>query len=73
MLYAALGATTSRIEDAQAAITPITGFMLLSYFGVIYAEENPDAVVTILLLYFPPTAPVVMTYRLAVHAVPAGR
>jgi hypothetical protein len=26
--------------------------MLLSYFGVIYAEENPDAVVTILLSYF---------------------
>ena len=70
VLYAALGATTSRIEDAQAAITPITGLMLLSYFGVIYAEENPDAVVTILLSYFPPTAPVVMTYRLAVHAVP---
>ncbi len=70
VLYAALGATTSRIEDAQAAIAPITGLMLLSYFGVIYAEENPDAVVTILLSYFPPTAPVVMTYRLAVHAVP---
>jgi ABC-2 type transport system permease protein len=70
VLYAALGATTSRVEDAQAAITPITGLMLLSYFGVIYAEENPDAVVTILLSYFPPSAPVVMTYRLAVHAVP---
>jgi ABC-2 type transport system permease protein len=70
VLYAALGATTSRIEDAQAAIAPITGLMLLSYFGVIYAEENPDAVVTILLSYFPPTAPVVMTYRVAVHAVP---
>jgi ABC-2 type transport system permease protein len=70
VLYAALGATTSRIEDAQAAIAPITGLMLLSYFGVIYAEENPDALVTILLSYFPPTAPVVMTYRVAVHAVP---
>jgi ABC-2 type transport system permease protein len=70
VLYAALGATTSRIEDAQAAIAPISGLMLLSYFGVIYAEENPDAVVTILLSYLPPTAPVVMTYRVAVHAVP---
>jgi ABC-2 type transport system permease protein len=70
-MYAALGATTSRIEDAQAAIAPITGLMLLSYFGVIYAEENPDAIVTMLLSYFPPTAPVVMTYRVAVHAAPA--
>jgi ABC-2 type transport system permease protein len=71
VMYAALGATTSRIEDAQAAIAPITGLMLLSYFGVIYAEENPDAVVTVLLSYFPPTAPVVMTYRVAVQAVPS--
>jgi ABC-2 type transport system permease protein len=70
VLYAALGATTSRIEDAQAAIAPVTGLMLLSYFGVIYAEENPDAAATILLSYFPPTAPVVMTYRVAVDAVP---
>ena len=62
MLYAALGATTSRIEDAQPAIPPITGLMLLSYIGVIYAEENrrAGAVVTILLSSFPPAAPVVM-------------
>ena len=71
VMYAALGATTSRIEDAQAAVAPITGLMLLSYLGVIYAEENPDALVTVLLSYFPPTAPVVMTYRVAVHAVPS--
>lgn len=68
--YAALGATTSRIEDAQAAIAPVTGLMLLSYFGVIYAEENPDTLLTVVLSYFPPTAPVVMTYRVAVQAVP---
>lgn len=71
VLYAALGATTSRIEDAQAAIAPVTGLMLLGYFGVIYAEENPDAVLTVLLSYLPATAPVVMTYRVAVHAAPA--
>ena len=70
VLYAALGATTSRIEDAQSAIAPVTGLLLLSYLGVIYAEENPDAAVTVVLSYFPPTAPVVMTYRVAVHAVP---
>lgn len=71
VLYAAIGATTSRIEDAQSAIAPITGLMLLSYFGVIYAEENPDAAVTVALSFFPPTAPMVMTYRVAVHAVPS--
>jgi ABC-2 type transport system permease protein len=68
--YAALGATTSRIEDAQSAIAPVTGVLLLSYLGVIYAEENPDAALTLVLSYFPPTAPVVMTYRVAVDAAP---
>jgi len=71
VLYAALGATTSRIEDAQSAIAPITGLMLLSYLGVIYAEQNPDAALTVVLSYFPPTAPIVMTYRVAVHAAPS--
>lgn len=70
VLYAALGATTSRIEDAQSAIAPITGLMLLSYLGVIYAEENPDAGATLLLSYLPPTAPVVMIYRVATRAAP---
>lgn len=67
---AALGATTSRIEDAQAAVAPVTIVMLLSYLGVLYAEENPDSLVTLLLSYFPPTAPIVMTYRSAVGAAP---
>jgi ABC-2 type transport system permease protein len=71
VVYAALGATTSRIEDAQSAIAPVTGLMLLSYLGVIYAEENPDAALTVLLSYFPPTAPIVMTYRVGVHAASA--
>jgi ABC-2 type transport system permease protein len=70
VIYAAVGATTSRIEDAQSAIAPITGLMLLSYLGVIYAEENPDTALTVILSYFPPTAPIVMTYRVAVHAAP---
>lgn len=70
VVYAALGATTSRIEDAQSAIAPVTGLMVLSYLGVIYAEENPDAALTLLLSYFPPTAPIVMTYRIGVHAAP---
>ncbi len=70
VIYAALGATTSRIEDAQSAIAPVTGLMLLSYLGVIYAQENPDAALTLVLSYFPPTAPIVMTYRVAVHAAP---
>jgi ABC-2 type transport system permease protein len=71
VVYAALGATTSRIEDAQAAIAPVTGMMILAYLAVIYAEEHPDALATVLLSYFPPSAPMVMTYRVALGAAPA--
>jgi ABC-2 type transport system permease protein len=71
VVYAALGATTSRIEDAQAAIAPVTGMMILAYLAVIYAEEHPDAAATVLLSYFPPSAPMVMTYRVALSAAPA--
>lgn len=71
VVYAALGATTSRIEDAQAAIAPVSGLMILAYFAVIYTEENPDTTAATLLSYFPPTAPMVMTYRAALDAVPA--
>jgi ABC-2 type transport system permease protein len=70
VVYATLGATTSRIEDAQAAIAPVTGMMILAYLAVIYAEENPDASTTVLLSYLPPSAPMVMTYRVALHAAP---
>jgi ABC-2 type transport system permease protein len=70
VVYAALGATTSRIEDAQSAIAPVTGLMVVSYLGVIWAEQSPDGPLTILLSYLPPTAPIVMTYRVAVHAAP---
>ena len=68
--YAALGATTSRIEDAQSAIAPVTGLLILSYLAVLYAQENPDAPATVVLSYVPATAPMVMTYRLALGAVP---
>jgi ABC-2 type transport system permease protein len=70
VVYAALGATTSRIEDAQSAIAPVTGLLILSYLAVLYAQDNPDAPATVVLSYFPATAPMVTTYRLALGAVP---
>ena len=45
--------------------------MILAYLAVIYTEENPDTSAAILLSYLPPTAPMVMTYRVALHAAPA--
>jgi hypothetical protein len=44
--------------------------LILSYLAVLYAQENPDAPATVVLSYFPATAPMVMTYRLVLSAVP---
>ena len=44
--------------------------MILAYLAVIYTEENPDTFATVLLSYFPPSAPMVMTYRVALSAAP---
>lgn len=71
VVYAALGATTSRMEDAQSAIAPVTGLLILGYLAVMYAQDNPDGPATVVLSYFPATAPMVMTYRVALRAAPA--
>lgn len=71
VVYAALGATTSRMEDAQSAIAPVTGLLILGYLAVMYAQENPDGPATVVLSYFPATAPMLMTYRVALRAAPA--
>jgi ABC-2 type transport system permease protein len=44
---------------------------MLGYLAALYAQENPDAPATVLLSYFPPTAPLVMTLRVALRSAPA--
>jgi ABC-2 type transport system permease protein len=43
VLYGAFGALASRTEDAQAAAAPLTGFMLLIYFGAFMTIASPAA------------------------------
>jgi len=72
VLFAALGATTSRMEDAQAASAPVTILLTVSYFvAVFYVAQNPDSVGSVVLSFFPPAAPMVMTVRIALGAAPA--
>jgi ABC-type Na+ efflux pump permease subunit len=75
-----IGAARTTDKDANAVGFIAVGalFMTISFYAgfvltgvVMYAEENPDASATVLLSYFPPTAPMVMTYRVALHAAPA--
>jgi ABC-2 type transport system permease protein len=71
VLYGALGSLASRTEDAQAAITPLTGVMLLAYFGAFSALGNPTAWWVTAGSLFPPTAPMFMPLRAGLTDVPA--
>lgn len=71
VLYGALGSLASRTEDAQAATAPLTGLMLLGYFGAFTATGNPTAWWVTAGSLFPPTAPMFMPLRAGLTDVPA--
>jgi ABC-2 type transport system permease protein len=71
VLYGALGALASRVEDAQTAVAPLTAFLLLGYFGAFAILGNPDAWWVTAGSLFPPTAPMFMPLRAALTTVPA--
>jgi ABC-2 type transport system permease protein len=68
--FAAVGVLVSRVEDLQAAVSPLTWAMLLFAFVAPVASELPDAWY-IVLASFPTTAPFVMPVRIAVGSVAA--
>jgi ABC-2 type transport system permease protein len=71
VLYGALGALASRMEDAQTAVAPLTGFLLLAYFGAFAILGNPHAWWVTVGSLLPPTAPMFMPVRAALTTVPA--
>jgi ABC-2 type transport system permease protein len=69
--FAAVGALVSRVEDLQAAVSPLTWAMLLFAFVAPVASEYPDAWYIVVASVFPTTAPFVMPVRIAVSSVAA--
>jgi ABC-2 type transport system permease protein len=67
----ALGALAARAEDAQVAAAPLTGFLLLAYFGAFSAMAKPSGWWITVASLFPPTAPIYMPLRAALTDVPA--
>ncbi len=62
--YAAVGAVTSRPEDAQNAAFPMTMIALVGYLvGILYVGNHPDAILTVVLSLLPMTAPFVIPVR----------
>jgi ABC-2 type transport system permease protein len=67
--FAAVGALVSRVEDLQAAVSPLTWAMLLFAFVAPVAAEVPDAWYIVVASVVPTTAPFVMPVRIAVSSV----
>lgn len=71
VLYASLGSLASRPEDAQAAVMPLTVFLIGIYLGAFAATANPDSGWATTLSFLPPTAPMFMPVRASLTVVPA--
>ena len=61
-LFAATGAMVSRQEDIGSTTTPVTMLVMIPYFVVIFANDNP--LVVAIMSYVPFSAPVGMPLRL---------
>ena len=62
--YAAVGAVTSRPEDAQNAAFPMTMVALIGYLvGIFYVGNHPEALLSVVLSLVPMTAPFVIPVR----------
>lgn len=69
-LYAAVGATATRPEDATSAQVPVLTPLMISYFlSLSYVTQNPDTLLSRALSLFPLSAPLVMPVRVAEDAV----
>ena len=65
-LYAAVGATVNRPEEATSVTFPLMLPLLGGYFvGLIYIPGNPDSMLARVLSMFPLTAPLTMPSRIA--------
>ncbi len=70
--YAAAGASVSRMEDAQAALTPISTVVMGSYLAtVLVILPNPGGAAARWLTFLPPVAPLAVPGRLAQDEIAA--
>jgi ABC-2 type transport system permease protein len=69
-LYAAVASLVSRQEELQAALTPASLLMMVSYFVGVFAATNPDGRLARVISNVPPFSALVMPVRTAAGPVP---
>jgi ABC-2 type transport system permease protein len=70
VVYAALGALASRVEDASSTAAPISIGLFAGYLAVLSTLESPDSSVATVLSFLPPTAPMAMPLRMTLTNLP---
>lgn len=69
-VYAALGATVSKIEEVNVAITPVMLIIIVVYITTTVAYTNPDGAMMKALSFIPFSSPLTMHARYALSTVP---
>lgn len=70
-LYGALGSTTSKLEDVNTCIMPVTFLFIIAFFVVVFSTTsgNIDNLAMIICSYIPFTSPLAMFTRIAMSTV----
>ncbi len=70
-LYGALGSTTSKPEDVNTCIMPVTFLFIIAFFVVIFSmtSGNVDNMAMLICSYIPFTSPIAMFTRIAMSTV----
>lgn len=70
-LYGALGSTSSKLEDVNTCIMPVTFLFLIAFFVVIFSTTsgNVDNTAMLVCSFIPFTSPVAMFTRIAMSTV----
>jgi len=70
VVFGAAGALTSRPEDAQSAMAPISVVVMIGFFGSFAVLRNPDGIMGLIGTFVPFWAPFVVPVRAALGALP---
>lgn len=70
-VYVAIGAMCNSIQDAQNMMFPVVILIVLPMLGMTHVLQHPDSAVSMALLLFPFSAPLLMPMRLALPPPPA--
>lgn len=71
-MYGAIGSTTSKLEDINTSVMPVTMLFIVSFFVVVFSLSSGSVDNTLIKIcsYIPFTSPMAMFTRIAMSTVP---